>query len=240
MKKLKYIVLAALWLVPNGISIWTQAADGSTSLPAAAAPVIDTQGRFWIYRNGPTQPRMPFSPYGWMSDVTNNLSQLIHVDLEHRERPNTTFRVAGQAEKENCIKVKITWNDAGWAGIAFISGPDKPPWWGDSNRGRYFNLNSLPKKKLVFYARGERGGEVIKVQLGVLAGKPFGDSLQKPIMSEDLTLTAEWTKQEVDIKGVPSAELARICNGFGIVVDQASQPGPGTETQFYLDDVYYE
>jgi hypothetical protein len=240
MKTFNQIILPALLFLSVETLVCAQGGDaGSTSLPQGIAPTVDAQGRFWVYRNGPLQPRMPFVPYGWMSDATNNLSQILHVDIENRERPNSVFRPP-QSEKECSIQIKIVWGNASWAGLAFISGPDKPAWWGDSNRGRYFNLSGLPKKKLVLYARGERGGESIKVQIGVLAGRPFGDSLSKPLMTEELKLTQEWTKQEIDLKGLQPSELTRICNGFGVVADQASQPGPGTETTFYIDDVYFE
>jgi hypothetical protein len=206
----------------------------------STAPTTDGQGRFWVYRNGPTQPRMPFTPYGWMSDATNNLPDIIKLNVECHERPNTAFRVPGKAERESCIEVKLNWDGATWAGVAFISGPDKPAWWGETDKGKYFNLSGLSKKKLVLNLRGERGGEMVKVQFGVLSGKPYGDSLSKPFVSEEFKLTKEWVRQEIDLSTIPTSELTRICNGFGVVADQASQPGPGKDTTFYIDDVYFE
>lgn len=186
---------------------------------------------------------MPFSPYGWMSDSTN-LSTIIQVDLECRDHPNTLVRSSTRGstspEKERCIKIKVTWEDATWASIAFISGPDKPPWWGETAGGRYYNLSGLAKKKLIFFTRGDRGGESIKAQIGVLAGKPYGDSLTKVLATDEIKLTADWTRQEVDLKDVPPAELARICNGFGILIERVNQPGSPSDTQFYLDDIYFE
>lgn len=202
-------------------------------------PVMDGEGRFWVYRNGPTQPRMPFLPYGWMSDTTN-LTQLGQIDLESNDHPNTAIKTAGISEKEHCMRVKLVWGDATWASIAYISGPDKPAWWGETNRGRYYNLSVLPKKKLVFHLRGDHGGEIIKVQMGVLGDKPFGDSLTKPIVSAEIKLTQAWVRYEIDLKDVPNAELANICNGFGVNVEHDSQPGNPTETQFFIDDVYFE
>ncbi len=165
---------------------------GADSDLRVRTPFFDAYGRFWVYRNGPQHPRMPFSPYGWMSDATGtNLSQLIQVDLECRDHPNTLLEGTPTTEKPCCIRVKITWADAPWASVAFISGPDKPPWWGDNNSGSYYDLSNLPKKKLVFYARGEHGGESIQAQIGLLGDKPFGDSLRKPVLSEDLKLTQD-------------------------------------------------
>jgi hypothetical protein len=203
-------------------------------------PVLDADGRFWVYRNGLAHPPMPFAPYGWMSDTTN-LTQLIKIDLACVDNPNHAVKAApGLVEKDTCIDTKITWGDATWASVAFISGPDKPPWWGESNRGRYYNLSGLAKKKLVFFARGGQGGETIKVQMGVLGDKPFGDSTHKPVASDDIVLTQEWTRHEIDLKDVPSAELEHICNGFGFVLERSSQAGSSPETVFYLDDIYFE
>jgi len=174
-----------------------------------------------------------------MSDVTN-LTHLIQIELDCRDRPNAVSKPPNASEKERCIRMKVTWDEATWASVAFISGPDKPPWWGETNRGRYFNLSGLAKKKLVFHARGERGGECIKIQIGTLGDRPFGDSLQKPIVGEELKLTQDWVRHEVDLKDAPGSELSRICNGFGVIAERACQPGSPTETQFYLDDIYYE
>jgi hypothetical protein len=201
-------------------------------------PTLDSLGRFWVYRNGATHPKMPFTPYGWMSDATN-LSQVVEVDVESRDHPNTITKTS-PPERDRCIRIKLTWSEATWASVAFISGPDKPPWWGDSNTGRYYNLNVLPKKKLIFYARGDKGGEVIKAQIGALGDKPFGDSLANPITSESLKLTPDWTRYEIDLKNAPPSELEKICNGFGIVAERASQAGSPGETQFYIDDIYFE
>ena len=225
------MMAAALWIGAAGLL----AADPG---PQVRQPVLDSQGRFWVYRNGPMHPRMPFSPYGWMSDATN-LPQIIQVDLECPDHPNTVIQ-APTPERQFCISVKMKWSEATWASVAFISGPDKPPWWGDTSAGRYYDLSGLPKKKLIFYARGEKGGEVIQAQIGELGDKPYGDSLIKPITSGDLKLTTNWTRFEVDLSRVPSSELTNICNGFGVLAEQTSQPGAPAETQFYLDDIFYE
>ena len=238
---MKHSCLPALPIIAVGFTVLTMVAKSGEAAPdlQGRSPAMDPQGHFWVYRNGTNQPFMPFVPYGWMSDATN-LTQIIKVDLECRERPNAISKPSTAMERERCIKVQLTWGEASWASIAFISGPDRPPWWGQTKAGRHYNLGSLPKKKLVFYARGERGGEIIKAQIGTLNGKPFGDSLEKPLASEELKLTKDWTRFEMDLKDVPVTELARICSGFGVLAERANQPDSPTETQFYLDDIYYE
>jgi hypothetical protein len=228
----KYLVLPVMFAA---ILAGTAADPDPRGLP----PTLDSQGRFWVYRNGPGHPVMPFMPYGWMSDATN-LLQLIQLDLQCRDHPNTVFRATGVPERDRCIRIKVTWRDASWASVAFISGRDKPPWWGDTEGGKYYNLAGLPRRRLVFYARGALGGETIKAQIGALGDKPYGDSLPQPIASEDIKLTQDWVRHEIELKDTPAPDLARICNGFGILAERASQPGSPVETQFYIDDVYFE
>ena len=202
-------------------------------------PILDSDGRFWVYRNGLAHPPMPFSPYGWMSDVTN-LLDVIKLDLNCADNPNKIMRPPSAAEKDACVRVQINWGDSTWASVAFISGPDSPPWWGENKNGRHYNLAGLTKKKLVLYARGEHGGEIFKVQIGALGDKPYGDSLHKPVISEDIALTQDWTRYEIDLKDVRNNELEHICNGFGFTVVRDSQGGDPNNTVFYLDDIYYE
>jgi len=212
---------------------------GAPSDIHSRSPVLDADGHFWIYRNGLAHPPMPFSPYGWMSDVTN-LTKLIKIDLNCTDNPNRVMKTAGPSEKDACIKVHINWGDATWASVAFISGSDSPPWWGETSAGRHYNLSSLTKKKLIFYARGNHGGEVIKGQIGLLGDKAFGDSLHKPVATEEITLTQDWTRHEIDLNSIAPAELEHICNGFGVAVERADQGDSANDTIIYLDDIYFE
>ena len=232
LKYLPALVTAALCLFPSVVF----SADNDLRI---RPPILDTDGRFWVYRNGLAHPPMPFSPYGWMSDVSNVLD-VIKLDLSSADNPNRIMRPASASERDACIRVQITWGDATWASVAFISGPDNPPWWGDNKNGKYYNLAGLTKKKLVLYARGDKGGESFKVQVGVLGDKPYGDSLHKPVISEDIVLTTDWTRYEIDLKDVPAKELEHICNGFGFTVVRDNQSGSPDNTVFYLDDIYYE
>ena len=205
-------------------------------------PVLDSQGRFWIYRNGPLHPKMPFTPYGWMSDATN-LSQVIQVDLECRDRPNLVVKPPAP-EREYCIRVKVTWGEATWASVAFISGLDKPAWWGETDNVRQIlqPRRVISKKKLALYARGQqrrrshqspnRRSWVTNPSATALPSL----SLQKTLKF-DAGLDAFWKWIS---KTCPHPNSQAICNGFGVVVEQSSQPGSPGETQFYLDDIYSE
>ncbi len=82
---------------------------------------------------------------------------------------------------------------------------------------------------------------MIKAQIGALGDKPYGDSLANPvILTDDLKLTPDWNRYEIDLNGHPAPDLGKICNGFGVVVERALQPGSPAESQFFIDDVYFE
>ena len=230
---------------PNLLSCliaWTLlagAAEGSAP-PAetrAEAPPLDSAGRFWVYRNG-ARTNLPFSPYGWMTDgVATNV---IRLDTESRKSPHNGLIHPRAPEEELCLQLTVNWTNATWAAVAFISGPDQLAWWGEDGRGKHFDLRVLSKKKLVFHLRGERGGERVKIQVGILGNRKFGDSLIKPITSGLLTLTNSWQQFEIDLSTAPKEELARVCNGFGILVERSEQTGEPNQTDIFLDDAYYE
>jgi hypothetical protein len=199
-------------------------------------PHLDASGRFWIYRNGTNDPVMLFAPHGWMSD--GPITNAIDLNLDCREKPHVVLPGAAVGVHQRCMRFIARWDSATWAGIAFICGPDR--WWGDTSQGWYFDLRALPHKKLVFFARGERGGERIRAQMGILAKKPFGDSLTQPGTTDLLELSTNWTRYEIDLSAKSANELSRVCNGFGVVVERFIQPTSHPETQLYVDDVFFE
>jgi hypothetical protein len=207
---------------------------------------LDKNGRFWVYQNGSSL--MFFAPYGYIPDQA---SKMIELHLDSAENPHQEVAVqpnnqaAAEKEKNTCISVKVTWASPGWCGVAFISGPDAPPWWGEAGdeRGRHYDLSGLPKKRLVFWARGEKGGERIQVKVGILGGSknPNGDSMKSPAETDWLKLSTQWAKYELDLSKYKPEALQRICNGFTFVLSQVEQDDPyAPATKFYLDDIYFE
>jgi len=201
-------------------------------------PRLDPAGRFWIYRNDPNRPAMPFRPYGWMSD--GPADTVIGLDLKCPSNPHTDTPQDVPSKGDACMRIEMQWKSAIWAGIAFISGPDRPApgWWGDDRRGWYFDLRG--RKKLVFFARGEKGGEAVEVQMGILGKKAFGDSVSKPLSTGLLHLTKDWTRYELDLSDTPASELGRVCSGFVVLAEWFNQPDTSPVTRFYIDDVYLE
>jgi len=155
-----------------------------------------------------------FYPSGWMGD---------HGDI----RMNPAHAQGPRAGKY-CIKIDYLGkgsHSAGWAGVYWLF-PNSN--WGN-HRGGY---DLTGAKKLTFWARGERGGEVIlEVKVGGISGK-YIDSASAGI--GPLTLTSEWRQYEIDLAAM---DLSYISGGFCWIAERDSNSGGCT---FYLDDIAYE
>ncbi len=130
---------------------------------------------------------------------------------------------------ESCIQSKFdrdcTATGSGWAGIFWLNPSNN---WGDEKGG--FNLTGA--KKLVFWARGEKGGEVVTFKMGgVGMGHQYPDS--DTATTEPIALTKDWKEYSIDLTG---KDLSHIIGGFAWV-------GTAKENQsnitFYLRDIYY-
>jgi len=121
-----------------------------------------------------------------------------------------------------------------WVGIA-VTGPayrfGRP---GVSfERDGAFDLTGA--RRLVFWARGERGDEYIQIKAAVFGDVPNGDSARLPAATTWLPLTKAWSRYALDVS---TMNLTRVVSLFAFVVDRAHNPG-GTLT-FYLGDIYFE
>jgi hypothetical protein len=132
-------------------------------------------------------------------------------------------------ESRSCIQVKFdrdcTATGTGWAGIYWLEPANN---WGDVKGG--YDLTGA--KKLVFWARGEKGGEVVTFKMGgVGMGHAYPDSDSASL--DPVTLTKEWKEYSIDLSG---KDLSHIIGGFAWV-------GTAKENQsnitFYLRDIYY-
>jgi hypothetical protein len=151
----------------------------------------------------------PFVPTGWMGNI-----KAIKLDEKCAVQPHSG---------KTCIRIDYT-ATAEWGGVVWQSPPND---WGDKPGG--WNLTGA--KRLTFWARGERGGEVVSFQLGLLgADKKFHDSASGSL--PNVKLTNEWKQYEISLAG---KDLSRIKTGFAWTV--AGQSAPVT---FYLDDIRYE
>ena len=119
-----------------------------------------------------------------------------------------------------CMKVSYDARD-NWAGIYW---QDPPNDWGDKEGG----VNLENANTLVFWARGENGGEKVNFFMGGIKDKPFSDTAKRGL---ELTLKKNWTRYRIPLDG---EDLSRIKTAFGF-----NFGGQGKPFAFYLDDIQY-
>jgi hypothetical protein len=102
-------------------------------------------------------------------------------------------------------------------------------------------LDLTGARKLVFYARGDKGGEEVEFFLAGLGWlnetviEKYPDSTPK-VSAGVVTLSKEWKQYEIDLTG---KNLTRIACGFGWVANDRTNAGTKKIT-FYMDEIYYE
>ena len=124
---------------------------------------------------------------------------------------------------KTCIRIDYTAKD-GWGGIVWLH-PDND--WGDKPGG--WDLTGA--KKLTFWARGDKGGESVNFEFGLLGkDKKFSDTGKGKL--EKVQLTKEWKQYSIDVS---KEDLSDIKTGFACTV-----AGTGEPIAFYLDDIRFE
>ena len=121
-----------------------------------------------------------------------------------------------------CMKIDYL-DHYGWAGI-FWQDPAND--WGEKAGGANLSKAGM----LVFWARGEKGGEKVSFFMGGLDKKAkYGDSAQAK--RDNVILKKEWTRYRIPLDGL---DLSQIKTGFGFSLTCESEP-----FTFYLDDIEY-
>lgn len=156
-----------------------------------------------------------FYPSGWMGDWGE-----IKFNDDYRRDP----RSGG-----SCIRVTYFgkgFHGAGWAGI-YWQNPLK-------NWGTVFGGYNLSKaKRLSFYAKGEKGGEVIsEFKVGGITGD-YSDS--GVVSIGPVVLTDQWKQYIIDLT---DADLSYISGGF--CWSTSKNVNSDRPITFYLDEIRYE
>lgn len=163
---------------------------------------------FYVYENQSSRTNH-YTPSGWMGKAA-----AIKMNPGWKENPHSP---------PTCLQFQFT-AAADWAGVVW---QDPVNDWGDSDGG--WNLTGA--KKLVFWARGEAGGETVSFKFGLLGSdKKFFDSASGGL--DGVALTKEWKEYAIDLT---YQNLARIKTGFCWTV-----AGQGHPVTFYLDDIRFE
>lgn len=121
-----------------------------------------------------------------------------------------------------CLKAQYTAGTA-WGGVVWQNPPNN---WGAQAGG--YNLAGA--KTLSFWARGEKGSEVVTFVYGLVGkDKPNGDTSTGKL--DSVHLTKAWKKYTISLAG---KNMSHIITGFAWTLGSKGQP-----VTFYLDDVKY-
>lgn len=138
------------------------------------------------------------SPSGWGGDIDS-----IKINLNHIDEPFSG---------DSCIEINYTADDRAkqkWAIIFWQNAP------------QLYDISSM--NKLIFYAKGKRGGEIIELVVGLK-----DDSGQ---VKEKIELTPEWEKYSIDLG---KENLTNISGLFGCIITLRNNP---YGVIFYLDEI---
>jgi hypothetical protein len=151
---------------------------------------------------------MPWAPSGWMGST-----ELLTLDGSNPDNPH-----------EGAASVKMRYEGKfGWVGVAWQHPANN---WGDQEGG--FDLTGA--KELELWARGEYGGEKIKIGVGLLEkDRAHPDS---GIVSVDgVVLSREWQRYTVPLAKI---DLSSLKTGFVVTINGRSSP-----VTIYLDSIRF-
>ena len=170
---------------------------------------VDTP--FYIFSTSVVPYPKNFAPSGYMGDMGDiKMTGSYDVTLKE-EYPCLKFSYSPSGKKR-------------WAGIMWQNPANN---WGDFDGG----YDITRATKLTFWAKGEKGGEVVEFKIGGIAAA-YSDSTN--LTSGDIALKDKWVKYVIKLEGFP---MHFISAGFGFVVAQEEN---GRGCTFYLDEIKYE
>jgi len=204
MKKIIAVVLAVAFL--SGMAIAAE-----EKAPAAAAQAKE----FWVFKDKGARENH-FVPSGYMGD---------YGDIKSNDQ-STDNPYSGAT----CIQFVYTAKKTqaqGWAGVAWQNPANN---WGSKKGG--FDLTGM--SKLTFWARGAKGGEVLKFKVGGIGinKATYPDSTEVEI--GPVELTDAWKQYTINLVG---KDLSYLSGGFAWVATADQNPEGVT---FYLDDIKFE
>ena len=157
---------------------------------------------------GDSESKNRYYPTGWMGNTG-----AMDLNESFSDQPNS---------KDKHLRFQYKAKD-GWGGVVWQHPPND---WGDKPGG--FDLSGA--KKLSFRAKGEQGGEVVTISMGLIGrDKPHYDTAKA---EQKFTLSKDWKTYSLDLS---NKDLSKIKSGFCIVVG-----GQGKDLAIQLDDVKYE
>lgn len=203
--------------------IFVYARDGHGGAATANVPLMVGKGAAaptageWVTKPNDALPMSvypveagepPYFPSGYMGTA-----DAIQMDENSRNNPHSGT---------TCLEARYT-ASTGWAGVVWQNPAND---WGDQLGGH--NLQGAAE--LSFWARGAKGGEVVKFGYGILKA---GEAKHPDSGGDEreITLTDQWQRYTFDTK---AKDMGRIKTGFYWVLASVGSP-----VTFYLDDIRY-
>ncbi len=177
--------------------------------PFAERPPVNLP--FYVMNNRILPPIVNFALSGFMGDAEDLKVAGSYTAFRTEGFPVMRIQYAAQGKN-------------GWVGAAWQNPANN---WGTFDGG--YNLSKA--KTLAFWAKGDKGGEIVEFTVGGAAAN-FPDS--DTVSTGPIVLNDEWTEYTLPLS---SYQMFYIATGFGFVVKQDQNP---YGCVFYLDDVRYE
>jgi hypothetical protein len=250
--KRKFIIVAVMI---GGISLMaaSRPSQGDKAMPAVAAAAAPAQAPVPTPAITPAVESTPAEPVAAVVEPKKAEPAVQQAQtmpfIVYKDKPSANHYVlSGYMPDGQCVQMNDAWvehckegrscikasydtacsqQSQGWAGVYWLDPANN---WGDQKGG--YNLSRA--QKLVFWAKGEKGGEMIATfkigGTGVNHDFPDTDTAGiGPVM-----LTSSWQEYSIDLQG---KDLSRIIGGFAWVANTKDNNEPIT---FYLDDVHFE
>jgi hypothetical protein len=202
------------------VTVTQPATSSQTTITITSDSPVIMKPVFYVYLDDGSDSNH-YIPSGWMGDSSDITFEKKCIVNPHSEL--------------TCIK--IIYKPQGpkrWAGV-YWQDPENN--WGEKAGG--FNLTNFTK--LVFWARGEAGGEKAEFKVGGLGrdsetgkpDKPYYDSITA-VSTGVRKLKNDWQQYIIDLTG---KDLSLIIGGFVWVTNKDDNPEGCT---IYLDDIRFE
>ncbi len=218
MKKVT-VYSAVILILAAGVSACSRNTPGTAAARTTPSAVVTTAAKafppFYVYKDKNSKNR--FTPSGYMPD-----GQCLSVD------DGWQYDVK---EGKTCLRIvyDVVCSEEGrkWTGVYWQNPADN---WGARKGG--YNLTGATR--LVFWAKGEMGGERLEeFRVGGLgANQNYPDS--DTVSIGPVILTKQWKEYTIDLRG---KDLSYISGGFEWVANVDGNPHHCT---FYLDDIRFE
>lgn len=172
-----------------------------------------------------------FVPSGFMTDARYKPEDQLKYIGDWRQMPRSG---------STCIKVATTFSTgrAPWGGLYFQYPANN---WGDISDAGY---NLTGADSLIFWAKGEKGGEKIDFfTLGIgwdaqrcsrVALFPDASCRVPSLGAPPRTLTSNWQRNAISLRSI---DLSYVIGGLGFAVDPANNSRQ--DIVFYLDDIQF-